>query len=121
MALLDIAVGTIFFALGLLVALSKTAKGSTLMTFLLGLIGGGGGGVGVILGGGHIAILEGHRPSQYVWNLAGLLLGVGVGTGVGLLLGVTLKYFDPKRTGAIEISIVQEPVDSKDKIPKPGP
>jgi hypothetical protein len=110
---LDIAIGTIFFVLGLILALSKSAKGSMLMTFLLGLVGGGGG--SVVVGGGHIAILEGGKPPEYLWNLAGFLFAVDAG--VGLILGVAVKYFDPMRQGPIEISVVQEPVDPKDKIP----
>ena len=118
MVFFDIAVGTIFFVVGLILALSKSAKGSMLMTFLLGLVGGGGG--GVVLGGGHIAILEGGHPSQYLWNLAGLLFAVGAGAALGLILGVAVKYFDPKRTGPIEISVAQEPISPGDKNPLRG-
>ena len=65
MILLDIGAGSIFFALGLILALSKSAKGSTFVTFFLGFIGGGAG--GVILGGGHIPLLDpGNASSPYV-------------------------------------------------------
>jgi hypothetical protein len=42
---------------------------------------------------------------------------VSAGTGLGLILGVALRYFDPKHTGAIDIGMLQEPVDSRGQDP----
>jgi hypothetical protein len=77
----------------------------------------GGGGSGVVLGGGHIAILQGDTASSpYVSNLGGLLLAVGGGIALGLILGLVGKYAAARRGVPIEIAVAQEVVRPEDKI-----
>jgi hypothetical protein len=102
-------VGAIFFFIGLMLSLSKSVKGSAIVTFLLGLLGGGTG--GLVFGGGHVA-LTGESGVSVGW----LLLAIGVGGSIGVILGTCWKVWAQRREVNIGVSIVQPNLDPNDQI-----
>jgi hypothetical protein len=86
MGFLSLAIGVLCFPIGLLPAWSTSAKGSSVLAFLLGLLGGGGG--GIALGGGHLTLAGRELPPD---ALATVLMAIGVGVSIGLIFGVTFK------------------------------
>jgi hypothetical protein len=113
MLILDLGVGAIFFAVGLILSWSKSTKGSAVVTFLLGLVGGGSG--GAILGKGHVT--PSGLPVQLdASGLGWLLLAIGVGTTTGLVLGTMWKLKAQKNKQTIDIGIAQPKIDPSKKI-----
>jgi|HubBroStandDraft_3_1064219.scaffolds.fasta_scaffold138213_1 hypothetical protein len=113
MLILDLGVGAIFFAVGLILSWSKSAKGSAVVTFLLGLVGGGSG--GAMLGKGHFGP-SGVPVQLDASSLGGLLLAIGVGTTAGLALGTLWKLKAQKNKQTIDIGMAQPKIDPKKKI-----
>ena len=114
MRTLELGLGVMFFAVGLVMAWSKSAKGATLLTFLLGIVGGGG---GIVFGEGRIPFLpKDASPDQQASNAGALLLAVGVGCVLGLGLGVLSKALGKKRGLAIEINVAQPDIDPNSKL-----
>jgi hypothetical protein len=116
MTWLYVGVGATFFAIGLVLSLSKSAKGSAVMTLLLGLVGGGSG--GIVLGGGSVPLLGDPTSPDYAANLGRFLLAIGAGTALGLGVGVTVRYRARRAgLGDIEVAPAQEEVSPTDKLP----
>jgi hypothetical protein len=111
---LELGLGVLFFVVGLIMALSKSAKGATLVTFLLGIVGGGG---GIICGEGHVPFLpKDASPDQQASNAGALLLAVGVGCVLGLGLGLIIKAVGKKRGVDVEINVAQPGIDPNSKL-----
>lgn len=117
MLILSLGVGAIFFAIGLILAWSKSAKGSAVVTLLLGLIGGGGS--SVVFSGGHLVPTgeSGASPQLNASSLGWLLLAIGLGTTLGLVFGMLWKLRARKNNSDIVIGMAQPRVDPQNKIP----
>jgi hypothetical protein len=96
MNILDVGMGVLFAAVGFILALSKSAKGSSVLTLLLGLVGGW---AGVAVSGSHAGsteqprILSGLSSESVGW----LVLSIGLGTILGLLGGLAYKAWAVRR------------------------
>jgi len=113
MVILTLGVSAIFFAVGLILSWSKSAKGSAVVTFLLGLLGGGTS--GIVFGGGHLNTGLNATPldaSQAGW----LLLAIGLGTTGGLLVGTLMKLRAKKKGGDIVIGMAGPKIKPENKI-----
>jgi len=82
--LLYCGVGAVFFVIGFIASISKSAKGSSIIQVLMGLVVGGAG--GILIGGGAI---QGVEPTKATFGIS--LLAIAIGLFLGILLGVKLK------------------------------
>lgn len=113
MVILTVGVFAIFFAVGLILSWSKSAKGSAVVTFLLGLLGGGTS--GIVFGGGHLATGL-NAPPLDASNAGWLLLAIGSGTTTGLLVGTFMKLRAKKKGGDIVIGMAGPKIKPENEI-----
>ena len=114
MRTLEIGLGAIFFLIGLILALSKSAKGATVLTVLLGIIGGGG---GIIFGQGHIPFVpKDASPEQQASSAGAILIAIAGGAILGLAVVIISKAVGRKRGVDIGINVAQPDVDANSKL-----
>lgn len=113
MLILNLGLAAMFFAVGLILSWSKSAKGSAVVTLLLGLVGGGSG--GVVFGGGRLSPKLGSAPLDAA-GVGWLLLAIGLGTTAGLLLGTLWKLSAKKKGQDVSIGMAQPTVRPENKI-----
>jgi hypothetical protein len=113
MIVLDLGLAAIFFAVGWILSWSKSAKGSAVVTLLLGLVGGGSG--GIVFGSGHLspklnsASLD---PAAVGW----LLMAIGLGTVAGLSVGTLWKQRSQKSGQDVTVGMAQPEVSPENKL-----
>lgn len=117
---LDLGVGAVFFFIGLMLALSKSVKGSAIVTCLLGIVGGGAG--GVVFGGAHLTFAGQNGVSSQVdkGSLGWLLFALGIGGIAGLTSGTIWKIRAKKQGVDISVAVAQPNINAKDEIPPDG-
>ena len=110
MTILTLGVAAVFFAVGLILAWSKSAKGSVVLTLFIGFFSGG----GIVFGSSHSSIGSLQLDAT---SIGWLLLAMGGGVAAGLIFGMVWKLRAQKNNQKIEIGMVQPGLDPKDRLP----
>ncbi len=110
MTVLALGIAAVFVAVGLILAWSKSTKGSTVVTFLLGLFGGS----GLVFGRTHQSIGSLQLDAA---SIGWLLAAMGGGTVAGLVFGMAWKLSAQKKGQKVDIGVFQPKIDPNKKIP----